>query len=365
MTFEDQLENYRSRAIIVKEALSLPEKEERFRALKTEVAASDLWDNPDRAVEIQSELAELDKIRAKVEELDMYLAEVGWLEAFTGETNEIEELLRALEQQALLSGERDQEGALLTIHAGTGGTDAQDWAQMLERMFLRYIEQGKTEAPEDRTLGIERNWTATIIDRSEGEEAGIKTVAIQVKGRFAYGLLKDEAGVHRLVRLSPFNAKSLRQTSFALVEVIPDLDKPQDVVINEQDLQIDVYRAGGAGGQHVNTTDSAVRLTHKPTGIVVAVQNERSQHQNKATAMKILASKLARLSELKTAEELAMLKGEFREGTWGNQIRSYVLQPYQMVKDHRTECETSNVQSVLDGNLKAFIEAERLHATTN
>jgi peptide chain release factor 2 len=345
---------------VLKPALAIDAARARLGVVKEEAASSNLWDNQEHAVQVMAEVASLEKLLSQWDDVS------GLLEL--GDTLSERDLaaleadIRVLEQRALLSGPHDAAGALLTLHAGTGGTDAQDWAQILERMYLRFVEQGKTEGEADRVLSLERkDWSAVIIDRTEGEEAGIKTVTIQVKGSFAFGLLKGEAGVHRLVRLSPFNAKNLRQTSFALLEVIPELEKVDNVQISESDLQIDVFRAGGAGGQHVNTTDSAVRLTHKPTGIVVSVQNERSQHQNKATAMKILASKLARLSELKNAEELAILKGEFREGTWGNQIRSYVMQPYQMVKDHRTEAETSNIQAVLDGDLKQFIEAELIN----
>lgn len=348
-----------TRLTAVQSALRIDEQRARLGVLKEEAAAPTLWDDQERAVQVMAEVAATEKLLADWDNVSGLLEMGDALSEADLATLEVD--VRRLEQRALLSGPHDTESAILTIHAGTGGTDAQDWAKMLERMFLRFIEQGKGEDPEDRPLGVERAWTATILDRSPGEEAGIKSVSIEVRGRFAYGLLKGEAGVHRLVRLSPFNAKNLRQTSFALVEVIPELDKPQDIAINEADLQIDVFRSGGAGGQHVNTTDSAVRLTHKPSGLVVTVQNERSQHQNKATALKILASKLARLNELKSAEELAMLKGEFREGTWGNQIRSYVMQPYQMVKDHRTDCETSNIQQVLDGGLKPFIEAELIH----
>jgi peptide chain release factor 2 len=241
--------------------------------------------------------------------------------------------------------------------------DAQDWAEMLLRMYLRYVERGSQELPDDRALAIARTgWKADLIERADAEEAGIKRAVIQVTGDFAYGLLKAEAGVHRLVRLSPFNAKNLRQTSFALVEVLPMVDQKTSVQINQDDIRIDVFRAGGHGGQGVNTTDSAVRITHTPSGIVVSVQNERSQHQNKATAMGILQAKLERLQALRNDEERAMLRGELREGSWGNQIRSYVLQPYQMVKDHRTNWETAAVQQVLDGQLGPAIAAYLQHA---
>jgi peptide chain release factor 2 len=286
------------------------------------------------------------------------------LEAELGESDltQLEHDIHALELQALLSGKHDESAALLTIHAGTGGTDAQDFAQMLERMFLRFVEQGKTEAEDERVLALDRsNWQAEILEEARGEEAGIKRVVIEVRGRMAYGLLKSESGVHRLVRQSPFNAKGLRQTSFALVEVVPEVDQSNAPLVNESDLRIDIFRSGGAGGQHVNTTESAVRITHIPTGIVVAIQNERSQHQNKATAMKVLLAKLARLQELKNSEEIAMLKGEVKEGSWGNQIRSYVLHPYQLVKDHRTNAETSQTEHVLDGDLRLFIEAYLNH----
>lgn len=362
MTFEEQIKSWQSRLTVVKQKLGYDGLVARAKEIAELESQEGFWEDPEEAGKLSAERANLQKLGTEIEELEIVLTDADFLEMLRGEHNETEQKLLGLERRALLSGDHDPAGAILSIHAGTGGTDAQDWAEMLERMFLRFIEQGKTEEAGDRPLSIDRtSWKATVLDRSNGEEAGIKSVTIEVQGSYAYGLLKGEAGVHRLVRLSPFNAKNLRQTSFALVEVIPLLEQTKDVHINEQDLEIDVFRSGGAGGQHVNTTDSAVRLTHKPTGIVVVVQNERSQHQNKAMAMKLLAAKLARLSELKSAEELAMLKGEFREGTWGNQIRSYVMQPYQMVKDHRTDCETSNIQAVLDGNLKDFIEAELIH----
>lgn len=328
-----------------------------FLVLKNQSEANDLWENQENAVKVMGDLSSVQEDIVQYDNIAELLEMAE--ESAEEDLALIDRDITRLEQKALLSGENDQASAILTIHAGTGGVDAMDWAEMLQRMYLRFVDQGKTESEEDRVLSVNRTkWQADIIEQNNGEEAGIKKCVIQIQGKYAYGLLKGEAGVHRLVRLSPFNAKNLRQTSFALVEVIPEIEQSSSVKINDDDLRIDVFRAGGHGGQGVNTTDSAVRITHIPTGIVVSVQNERSQHQNKATAMKILASKLVILQKLKNQEEIALLKGEVKEGSWGNQIRSYVLQPYQMVKDHRTNCETSNVNAVLDGDIRAFILEE-------
>ncbi|MHB2149796.1 peptide chain release factor 2 [Calditrichota bacterium LG25] len=253
-----------------------------------------------------------------------------------------EKEVNALEFKRMLSGRDDPKNAILTIHPGAGGTESQDWASMLMRMYLRFAER--------------QGFETEIMDYQPGEEAGIKSVTIEVKGDYAYGYLKAENGVHRLVRISPFDANKRRHTSFASVFVIPEIDENIDVEINPSDLRIDTYRASGAGGQHVNKTDSAIRITHLPTGIVVQCQNERSQHKNKANALKILA---ARLYQLKLEEQLAKKK-EYEESkrdiAWGSQIRSYVFHPYNMVKDHRTNYETSNVQQVMDGDIYPFIE---------
>lgn len=261
-----------------------------------------------------------------------------------GELAAIESELSALEVTALLSGEFDDAPGILEVHAGEGGTDSQDWAEMLLRMYQRWAEQGgyKTE----------------LLDTTPGEEAGIKSVTLTVEGRHAYGLLSAERGVHRLVRISPFDAAKRRHTSFASVDVTPEVDEDVEIEINPDELRIDTYRSSGAGGQHVNVTDSAVRITHLPTGIVASCQNERSQMQNRAVAMRILKSRLLQRAQEEREAEMAALRGVKREIGFGSQIRSYVLHPYQMVKDHRTGLESGNVQAVLDGAIESFIEAE-------
>jgi len=247
-----------------------------------------------------------------------------------------------MEQQLLLSEPFDERAAIVSVYAGAGGTESQDWAEMLLRMYLRWAERGR--------------FKTEILEATEGEGAGLKSVSFSVDGRWAYGRLRSERGVHRLVRISPFDAQKRRHTSFALIEVMPEVPEDAAIEIDETELRIDTYRASGAGGQHVNKTDSAVRITHLPTGIVVAVQSERSQHQNRDRAMSVLRAKLIERREEEREAEMARLKGEHVEAGWGNQIRSYVLQPYTMVKDLRTGVETANPTSVLDGDLDAFIE---------
>jgi peptide chain release factor 2 len=247
-----------------------------------------------------------------------------------------------MEQQLLLSEEFDERGAIVAVHAGAGGTESQDWAEMLLRMYLRWAERS--------------GYRTEILEATEGEEAGLKSVSFSIDGRWAYGRLRSERGVHRLVRISPYDSQKRRHTSFALVEVMPEVPDDVAVEIDDKDLRVDTYRASGAGGQHVNKTDSAVRLTHEPTGIVVAVQSERSQHQNRDRAMAVLRAKLIERREEEREAEMARLRGEHVEAGWGNQIRSYVLQPYTMVKDLRTGVETSNPSAVLDGEIDAFID---------
>ena len=326
-----------------------------MRQLEAQAAQPGFWEDQDRAQRAMEELAGLraelepwEKLENDVQEA-VALAELGegadeeFLLSLEQELNALERRLLELESELLFSGEHDSADAIVSIHAGAGGTDAQDWVEMLLRMYLRWAE--------------EKGFRTEILDLSPGEEAGIKSVTFEVRGRNAYGLLKAEKGVHRLVRLSPFDAAHRRHTSFALVEVVPDIEKRVEVKIDPDDLRIDVFRSAGAGGQNVQKNATAVRITHIPTGIVVSCQNERSQLQNKETAMRILRAKLYELEKRRQEEELARLKGEHVEAAWGNQIRSYVLHPYQMVKDHRTGVEVGNAQAVLDGDIDRFIEA--------
>lgn len=321
--------------------------------LKRQSEREDIWKDQEEA-------------KAVMQRLNLLSEQVGFWQRFEHDFGDLRELLELAKQddattkeladnldqlertftkhesEVLLAGEHDARSAHMTIQAGAGGTDAQDWAEMLERMFLRFAER--------------RGWQTAIEERSAGEEAGIKSVTIRIDGSYAYGYLRGESGIHRLVRQSPFNAKSLRQTSFARVEVLPDLPD-QDVELDEKDLRIDTYRASGAGGQHVNKTDSAVRVTHVPTGLVTQAQSERSQAQNKAAAMKLLYGKLFALAEAQQKADLRKLeKGDI--AAWGNQIRSYVLHPYKQVKDLRTNVERKDPDQVLDGDLDDFVEAE-------
>ncbi|HEX3081821.1 MAG TPA: peptide chain release factor 2 [Candidatus Saccharimonadia bacterium] len=328
----------------------------RAAELEEQTLVPGFWDNPETASATSRQLAALQRhinswmsLQSEAEEA----LELAQLEQHSND-EDTHAQVRALYEKTRdefeyrqfelkLSGPHDRSSAIIEIHAGTGGTDAQDWAQMLQRMYLRWAEKA----------GL----TSEIDSLSPGEEAGLKSVTMEINGPYAYGLLKGEGGVHRLVRLSPFNADSLRQTSFALVEVLPQIEAGPELEIDPKDLRIDVYRSGGHGGQSVNTTDSAVRITHLPTGVVVAIQNERSQLQNREKAMTILKGRIAALMEAQAKKSLTELRASDKAAEWGNQIRNYVLHPYTKVKDVRTGTETSDAQGVLDGNLEPFIES--------
>ena len=347
-----KLTDLHQRVLAAMDQLGLDADRTRLAELEQQAAAPDFWNDPDTAAKASQEIAEL---RKRVEfwagleantKATLELAQESDVHALDTLQAEYEGFLKdfeAREFELKLSGAHDKSGAVMEIHAGTGGTDAQDWAEMLLRMYLRYAER--------------QGFAAAVLSQSDGEEAGIKSVTFEVSGPYAYGKLKGEKGVHRLVRLSPFNSDNLRQTSFALVEVMPQLEREPEFEIDPKDLRIDVYRSGGHGGQSVNTTDSAVRITHLPTGVVVAIQNERSQLQNREKAMAILKARLLALMEEQHAAELAKLRGPQQSAEWGSQARSYVLHPYTKVKDHRTGAETSQAQDVLDGNLDQFIDA--------
>ena len=356
--FRSELASLRKRLEEAEGYLGLDQLLARRGELETEISRPDLWNDPDVARRVTSEFSAVSDDIGVLEDLAARLSDAEALhelmveesdDSVAGEVAEsIDDLARrlsALELRSLFSGEYDDRDAIAELHAGTGGTDAQDWTEMLLRMYLRWAER--------------RGFEVEVDEVTEGQEAGLLSATFIVKGRFAYGLLSAERGVHRLVRMSPFDAQHRRQTSFASVDVTPFIDDAgTEVSIDDKDLRVDTYRSSGAGGQHVNKTDSAVRITHLPTGIVVSVQNERSQHQNKAKALQILAAKLVQMQRAERQAELDSLSGPKVDVAWGNQIRSYVMAPYQMVKDHRTGYETGNVEAVLDGEIDEFIEAE-------
>jgi len=329
-------------------------KSSRIEAIDKEMEKSSFWDNPSNAARIQKERAELVDVvgsfkaaRQKIDDArelcELAEDDPGMKSELEEEVDVLDKNIRLIELSRMLSGPNDQRGAFVSINAGAGGTESCDWAGMLLRMYMRFCET--------------RGWETSITDYLAGDEAGVKSVTFSVEGKAAYGYLRAEVGIHRLVRISPFDAGKRRHTSFASVFVYPEVEDDIEIEVRDEDLRVDTYRASGAGGQHVNKTDSAVRLTHIPSGIVVACQNERSQHRNKATAMKILKSRLWELEMEKRREEEDALHAQKKEIAWGSQIRSYVLQPYRMVKDHRTDFETGNVDRVLDGDLEDFIEA--------
>jgi len=350
------IEELRVRIAVTRKVLNLDAKEEQLQELKARMNLSSFWDDREEAVRVSKEVEELNveietwrELKSEVASLAELIAMVvtendSALEADVNEQYDV--LLKKFEKLeflVLFSGEHDANNAIVSIHAGTGGVEAQDWAEMLERMILRFAEK--------------RGWRVETVDRIIANEAGIKSASYHIAGRFAYGYLKSESGVHRLVRISPFDAESMRHTSFALIEVIPELPETVEIEIRDEDLKVDTFRSSGAGGQNVNKTESAIRITHVPSGIIVACQTERSQHQNRERAMNILRSKLFQRQTDDRKREESKLRGDTQKAEWGKQARSYVMQPYQMVKDHRTSHETSDVRGVLDGDLEEFMEA--------
>lgn len=352
----EQLKSLEEGMALLRPSFKLSELRERLAILRAGSEKPGLWDDPQTAGKLMQELAEGERELSLIEALEQGLRDVTELLAdpevesdasiqtdLRDRLKELADQVETLERERLFSGPYDQADAYLSIFAGTGGTDAQDFAEMLLRMYLRLSEREGLQA------------TTQAI--SEGEEAGLKSVTVKISGPRAYGKLRGEHGVHRLVRQSPFNAQSLRQTSFVLVDVIPILENATQIELKDSELRVDVFRSSGAGGQSVNTTDSAVRVTHIPTGLVATSQNERSQLQNKEQALSILRARLAKLEEEKRLGEVSEVRGETAAAEWGNQIRSYVLHPYQMVKDHRTLYETSDTAGVLDGKLEGFVDA--------
>lgn len=353
--FSDDLKALRTKLEEAKRYLSLERQRDRMGELESLVADPELWNDQDRARDITTELSRVKDDVELLDGLDIQIEDVETLYELSREEADesvepeveaqittLDKQFRELELRSLFTGEHDENDAVLEVFAKDGGTDAQDWTEMVERMYMRWAEG--------------RGFAVEVVDRSEGTEAGINSTSMIVKGRYAYGLLTGEKGVHRLVRNSPFDSQHRRQTSFALVKVTPFLDST-DVEIEDKDLRIDTFRASGAGGQHVNKTDSAIRITHMPTGTVVSCQNERSQTQNKARAMQVLAAKLAELAEEEHRAQLAELSGPTVQVGWGSQIRNYVISQYNLVKDDRSKHESSNPQGVFDGDLDEFMEA--------
>jgi peptide chain release factor 2 len=350
--FAKQLESLKTALTQATQTIHLDQLIHELASLKERATASDFWSDNIKAQEVMKQQSKLETRTAPWVQLQKGVQDLAELASLNDaslqadlekQLGDLGNTFDQLKDQLKYGGKFDDNDAIVSIYAGAGGTDAQDWAGMLQRMYARWAEQN--------------DFQVTLLEQAPGDEAGLKSVTMEISGNFAYGKLKGEHGVHRLVRLSPFNADNLRQTSFAKVDVLPKVDKPDDLVIDDKELKIDVYRSGGHGGQSVNTTDSAVRITHVPTGITVAIQNERSQLQNRETAMTILRSKLLQLQLEQHKEHLAELKGPNQSAEWGNQIRSYVLHPYTMVKDLRTRYETSDADGVLDGKLEPFIDA--------
>ena len=354
--FKFTLNQYKEPMEELKASLELDRKKARMEELEAKMEEPDFWSDPEKAQEITKELKGMkdtvDSFAGLESTMDdaYTMIEMGYEENDASLIPEIGEMIDEFKEtfetmriQTLLSGEYDSNNAIVTLHAGAGGTESCDWCGMLYRMYFRWAEG--------------HGFSTEVLDYMDGEEAGVKSVTLQVNGENAYGYLKSERGVHRLVRISPFNANGKRQTSFVSCDVMPDIKEDLDVEINPDDLRVDTYRSSGAGGQHINKTSSAVRITHIPTGIVVQCQNERSQFQNKDRAMQMLKAKLYMLKQQENAEKISDIRGDVKEIGWGSQIRSYVLQPYTLIKDHRTGYESGNVGSVLDGNIDGFISA--------
>ncbi|MEN8139841.1 MAG: peptide chain release factor 2 [Thermodesulfobacteriota bacterium] len=353
---QQKLQTFRDRLLTLRCIFELDAKREELKKLEHESSAPDFWNDANKARQVQITIGRLQdpidgwqECIASCDDIEVLLElareenDEETAQEAAGDLAELGQQLDAFELECMFSGEHDASNAMITIHAGAGGTEAQDWVDMLQRMYLRWCEQ--------------HGFATDILDLLPGDEAGVKSITIMVKGRYAYGYLRSEMGIHRLVRISPFDTSGRRHTSFASVFIFPELDDDIDIEVNDKDLRIDTYRASGAGGQHVNKTSSAIRITHLPTSIVVQCQNERSQHRNKDMAMKMLKARLYEQQKEAQQEQHEEISGEKKEIAWGSQIRSYVMQPYRLVKDHRTNQESGNVDAVMDGDLDSFIKA--------